>query len=207
MSKPTIFTYYEQIPTWNVQKQLSMWRTNWQRAGFRAVVLGRDVAKRHPLFGKMVDKTRGWFSLNDRRYEEACYVRWCAFAVMVGMIDRAGLMSDYDVVNNGFSAAHMGNPLPVVCHESTRVPCLMQATHAGAEEIVNFILSRDPPPSEHYSDMIAVKESNWPITGMCVELGTPGWQQAPAIHIASGAVQRAQPGADKTQFIASFLKY
>lgn len=158
------------------------------------------------LFGDMLEITREWPTLNDRRYEEACYLRWLALAIMASMVDGPCLMSDYDVINQSFTPAHLGNPAPVVCHEATRVPCLMQVSGSkGANQIVEWILSRQPGNVNHYSDMIAVKEADWPITGSCIEYGTAGWQNAAAVHVATAAVRAQRPGVDKLSVMREIL--
>jgi hypothetical protein len=122
---------------------------------------------------------------------------------MIKITDGRALMSDYDVFNLNFHERDFGRD-DVICHESARVPCLMEANRRGAEAIIDFIINRQPGPDcGHYSDMYAVKESNWPISNFCFEFGDPKCQEALAVHVASGAVQRAQPGADKTEFIRS----
>jgi hypothetical protein len=202
--RPTIFTYHENIPTWDHAQLVSVWRRSWQDKGWRAIVVGREAAKQHPLFGAFVKRTRTFPTVNDRQYEEACYVRWLAFAVMIKITDGRALMSDYDVMNLNFHEDNLSHKIhdDVICHETTRVPCLIEATQHGANEIVNFILNREPGPDcGHYSDMYAFKESTWPISNFCLEHGDPRWQEALAVHVASGAVQRAEPGADKTAFI------
>lgn len=207
----TIFTFYEKIPTWNHTEIVGIWKRNWQRKGYRPMIIGRDAAKRHPRFGEFVKKVRSFPTINDPRYEEACYIRWLGFSVMLDAVaDGRALMSDYDVFNQHFDDSHFGSE-DVRCHELTRVPCLVEATKKGARQIIDFIMSRDPDHATgHYSDMIAFKESDWPITGHCQELGEVRgyckWEDAPAVHVASGAVQRAIPGADKTNFIRGYVK-
>jgi len=204
--KPTIFTYYQRIETWNHSEILLRWRENWQNAGFRTIVCDRNTAKRHPKFGDYLQKIRTFPTINDRHYEEACYLRWLAFEVILDVTDGRGLMSDYDVFNNGFAEIHMGRD-EIVCHERTRVPCLVEATQFGARRIVEFIMAREPDHNVgHYSDMYAFKESDWMISSLCLEMGEDHWELAPAIHVASGAIQRVSPGADKTAFILERFK-
>lgn len=202
--KPTIFTYHEFIPTWSHGQLVQHWKRNWQRHGFRSIVIGRDAAKRHPMFGAFMEKIRQLPTINDRRYEEACYIRWLAFDVMLAVTDGRAIMADYDVMNLNFNARHFGRD-PVICHERTRVPCMVEANHEGARMIIDLIMSRQTTEN-HYSDMYAFKESDWPITGYCLELGEPRWQEALAVHAASGAIQRTSPGADKQKFIIDRFK-
>ena len=207
----TIFTYYERMPLWDHSALLNIWKSNWQKHGFRTIVCGKEMARKHPLYGPFVQKTRTFPTINGRQYEEACYIRWLAFEVMMDATDGRALMSDYDVYANGFNAEqHLGQE-DIRLHELTRVPCLVEANRKGAAEIIAFIMSREMEPEcGHYSDMYAFKESNWPITGFCQEhgevRGAIPWEQAPAIHYASGAIQRALPGADKINFIRGYIK-
>lgn len=199
--KPTVFTYHQKIPTWNHSGIIGVWRRNWQRNGWRTVILGREAAKQHPRYGEVITRVRTYPSVNDWQYEEACYVRWLAFAVMIKITDGRALMTDYDVINLNFRPEHFGRD-DVICHESTRVPCMVESNQKGADAIIDFLMSRQiEPDCRHYSDMYAFKESDWPISNLCLEFGDPKWQEALAVHVASGAVQRAQPGADKTEFI------
>lgn len=207
MNAPTIMTYHETIPTWNHGEILRMWRSNWQNAGFRVLVVGRNIAEKHPLFEQFFARIRTFPTINARRYEEACWIRWLAFEIMLEKLpSRRGIMADYDVFNQGFDKSHMTLSEPIVCHERTRVPCMVEANGQGARAIVEFLMHRDPGDAGHYSDMYAFKESLWPITGWCQEMGEAHWESAPAVHIASGAVQRSCPGADKTAFIRAQMK-
>lgn len=206
----TIFTYHEHIPTWNHAPILNHWKQSWRKAGHRPLVCGRDVAKRHPRFGEFIVKVREFPTINDPKYEEACYLRWLAFEVMIHIADGRGVMADYDVFPNGFRDEHLGSA-DVICHELTRVPCMVEASAKGTKEIIDFIMSRQPEGGcGHYSDMYAFKESSWPITGHCQEMGelrgSVPWQKAPAIHAASGAIQREAPGSDKVKFILKTFK-
>ena len=202
---PTVFTFYQKLPTWNHGTIVAVWKKNWQRHGWRPIVMGREMAKRHPMFGDFITKIRTFPTINDPAYEEACYIRWLAFEIMLDATDGRATMSDYDVFNNGFTVEDQGTE-DIVCHEITQVPCLVSANKKGAREIVEFIMSRNPDHAiGHYSDMIAFKESDWPVSGFCQELGEKRgdcpWRQSKTIHAASGAIHREAPGWDKTQYI------
>jgi hypothetical protein len=207
----TIFTYHENIPTWNHRVLVQHWKQSWRKAGHRPIIMGREMARRHPMFGDFITKIRTFPTINDRHYEEACYIRWLAFEVMIDATDGRAVMADYDVFPNGFNDSHLGTE-DVICHELTKVPCMVEATKKGAREIVEWIMSREPDHSiGHYSDMIAFKENKeWPITGYCLELGEKRgqipWKKAEAIHAASGAIHREAPGWDKTKYIRKHFK-
>ena len=202
---PTVFTYHQKIPTWDHGTIVKVWKQNWKRHNWRPIVMGREMAKRHTMFGDFITKIRTFPTINDPAYEEACYIRWLALEVMMDATDGRATMSDYDVFNNGFTREDQGLE-DVVCHEITRVPCLVSVTKKGARQIIDFIMSREPDhKTGHYSDMYAFKESDFRISGFCQELGeirgAVPWKESKTIHAASGAIDREAHGWDKTKYI------
>ena len=89
-----VYTYHEPLPEVDRTEILSLWAASWRMNGWNPVILGRDIARRHPLYEPFLAKVNSMPTVNGREYETACYLRWLAMVVVGG-----GLMVDDDVVN------------------------------------------------------------------------------------------------------------
>jgi len=103
--RPMIYTFFSRIDSDKKQTgmddqadadQLALWTAEWNLAGWDTVVLNLDHAKLHPRFHefqKALEKVPlEGKSGKNRAYNELCYLRWLAVAIMGG-----GWMSDYDL--------------------------------------------------------------------------------------------------------------
>ena len=183
MSNNRVYTYYEFVPGLVRDDAVMMlWRESWQRHGWEPRLLSRHDANRHPRSEAFMAKVRRFPTRNPANYDLVCWYRWLAFARAGG-----GLMTDMDTINHGLTpdAIQMGAPM---IEEMARVPCMVSADAAGAEQIVADILTGTVPPGiDHYSDMIFFQASGYPHQASCRELGHPGWREAGAVHFSRHA--------------------
>jgi len=89
---PRMHTFFE--PAYNqVEKlleDLEVWKKSWREAGWNAIVLTLEDAKRHHSFEKFRDAfDNADYKTNE--YNRMCFYRWLAVAASGG-----GWMSDYD---------------------------------------------------------------------------------------------------------------
>lgn len=136
----TVFTYFEEIPqrkSSEEKEQLEVWKRTWQAKGFKTVVLNESVARKHPKYAEVKQKIEQLPTVNDKRYEAACYLRWLALGVVGG-----GLMTDYDVVNVNFTweKVRSDSDLINIFSENAACPAVCFMTTEGVEAYVDFLL-------------------------------------------------------------------
>ena len=181
--RPIMFTFFEEIDS---QKRhtgmdeqsdnalLNAWKTKWTEAGWDAVVLNMEHARRHPRFQEFQEKLQnvpmngtGGAGLN-RLYNELCFYRWLAMAVVGG-----GWMSDYDVFPIGYGSGtdqKQSVELPnggsfsifsiVPGSNGAGVPCLMSGLDVEWDRMAFTILQNgeEHEKESHWTDMFALMD-------------------------------------------------
>lgn len=181
-----VFTFYEPVESFGNQNELiNLWIDSWKTRGWNPVVIDQKQACTHKNWVPFnAGKIHSLPTRNPLAYERACWHRWFAFEQMGG-----GVMSDYDVMNNGLTPDEViiGHPLILEQH---RVPCVVAADANGAKLITDHIMSHQPAPRDgHYSDMLMFIDSKWPHIKICKEPGQGDWKKAKLIHFSARACQ------------------
>lgn len=152
-----VYTFYENIDfinkNSNQEELINLWKESWINNGWDPIVLTIDdvlmTDEEHNLISKIP-------TVNNIDYEIACYIRWRAMYRVGG-----GWMSDYDVVNNGFT------PNDAKKYESMsilqgHVPCLVYGSSNNYNDIFNIFCKRGKDyyieinGNKHTSDMIII---------------------------------------------------
>lgn len=182
-----VYTYYDKaVGQQGQEEMLSLWAESWKRHGWSPVVLQPKHATAHRAYNDFRNKIWRLPTVNDRTYEEACYLRWLALAAY----KRCGWMTDYDVINNGFRPRQPKWPVEML--DCTYVPCAVGTLERGPDVIVKMIMSYEHPPgSDHCSDMLIFKtkfdrQEFGPPGKEVAEFGVDGWRTAPLIHFSAG---------------------
>jgi hypothetical protein len=123
------YTYYEEIDEINncphresTQKELlDLCKISWERNGWEFVVLNQSSAEINPFFKEYDEVINGLPTVNLKRYEYSCFMRWLAIAQIGG-----GLMIDYDVINLGFKNQELESDKINVYQN--HVPCVVYGT-------------------------------------------------------------------------------
>lgn len=197
-----IYTYHSPVSKMPPQGGvLERWSKSWGKAGFSPVVLGVSHAKKHPRYEELKALFKSYPTVNYPEYELACYLRWLALAVVGG-----GVMCDYDVMNVSMGPSEF-YATDVLFHERRRVPCLVQASEAGANLLVDHLEKTKPEKHLiHWSDMISLMKSTWTAVDHCTEIGDAGWENAKTIHFAHGACHKYRPTKAKYAVIDEVMK-
>lgn len=74
-----IYTYHESLNRAN-DELVQMFHQVWTSHGFDVIVLGRNDAKQHPKYEWVVETAAKLPTVNCRKFEEICFIRWCALA-------------------------------------------------------------------------------------------------------------------------------
>jgi len=97
--KKKIYAYYESIPTSPQNEEFAcsnLWKASWEGNGWECTMLNKTHAAVSPLFRDLMSKLAKQEGIRDEIV--ARLRRWCALHAVGG-----GWMSDYDVVNLGFT--------------------------------------------------------------------------------------------------------
>ena len=101
-----IFTYYQNINFDSQTPILKLWKKSWEKQGFDATVLTVKDARQSPYYYGFLKKIRlihkNITGYDISQYGISCYVRWLAYSALKRT--EPFLVSDYDVINKGFTA-------------------------------------------------------------------------------------------------------
>ena len=199
---------------------LRVWREQWERAGFEAVILNESIARRHPKYHELRKRYQALPTVNPHNYEIACFLRYLAMAAIGG-----GYMTDYDVLPIQGLMAHVSFP-PVgqfTIHEK-HIPALVSATageyarvatlmakvpwrqqpthfqhknrsHVSDMHAINF-LSQQKTARVHMDPCLVVQASvNLTRAALCQRMRELGCSRLPmAVHYSHSAMARINPG-------------
>jgi hypothetical protein len=194
-----IYTYYDASVGINTQAELiRQWELSWARRGWEPRILTPRNAAQHPFYREFVSHINRLPTVNPRKYENACYLRWLALDAAGG-----GWMSDYDVIN--FAMAPHTRAFPFEIPERNYVPCVSFSTAAGARRPIQLILEYPtnkvlwPAQDGHVSDMLIFQ--NRLINGMDLGKSEVGavvreyheadWMDFPLTHFSAGVTRQA----------------
>lgn len=192
--KPRVHTYFRPCVDPEAlaeQKRiLAIWQENWSSHGWEPVIITENDARKHPDFQKYYDAFYAMPTVNPKEYEMACWLRWVAMAQI-----SCGVMTDYDVLNNGWIPPKWAfDPemvAPFVYSTNNPVPCAVSGYKRGFEfAAVSFATSKErftEGGKAHVSDQLLIQKWGWPSNDDCKEVGTPGWRDAKLIHFSHAA--------------------
>ena len=108
----TVVTYFEEteLPVAEQRRLLEVWTQGWWALGWVPRVLTRAHAEQHPAWGEFSKAFLGYPTFNGRRYEAACWARWCAYSVVAREINAPILATDFDLLNVGGLDSTFGAP-------------------------------------------------------------------------------------------------
>jgi len=182
-----VVSYYEWLDeaTSAEDEPLSyLWAASWEEYGWKTEIACPHEAESHPLFPALLQHVETLPTVNDKKYELACYKRWCAWAFYA-----PALFVDYDVINFGFTPDQL-NHHDGPCFFSVQGHLPMWADRPSVESMLAAMLHWSGASCHyggrpHTSDMMilaalyrGVAES-MPVT---VNYGNSGWDNAKLVH-------------------------
>lgn len=142
-----IYAYYDTVFNGNRNQEeamlLEQWKVNWRSKGWEPLSLNTHHATAHPRYIEWLNKMEKLPTVNPKRYENACFMRWMAMHTLGG-----GWMVDYDVYNLGLE------PIPLtgfVLACAGGVPCMVHIDKLQIEAVIDKMLSPENV-GQHYSD-------------------------------------------------------
>ena len=159
-----VFTYYDtSIPKPEPQGELlTFWSSSWRKAGWSPRILLPGHTVKHPQYEALKQHSPGWR-------------KWLALALQGG-----GWMSEYDVINYGFTSQDRRRMDGVILVDVDHVPCVVRATMTGSDKIISAAIAEGGSARSYFQKRQFGK--NTPKD--CVEFGNPGWQEAPLVHFS-----------------------
>jgi hypothetical protein len=139
--KKTIHAYYESIPSIRQEEEFAcsnLWKGSWESNGWNCVMLNKTHAAVSPLFRGLMGRFLKYEGIAPSAM--ARFSRWCALHAAGG-----GWMSDYDVLNLGFTPSlateiESVHPLHMVAGERSYI---FYATQAKAEEVIGSFVAKE----------------------------------------------------------------
>ena len=186
-SRPVVYTFcapiHGKIPE-HEAALVDLWKASWIANGWEAIVLDESAVRVDEEVARMLLAYRQLPSINRKKLDYYCYVRWLAVAQAGG-----GFMCDYDVINYSFRPQPVGN---LALYERS-VPCLVSGTAAEYERVARFFAAYAVTPDDrlqgkpHVSDMMIVTKNTWLYEQEegCAEFGRSGWETAGAVHFSN----------------------
>ena len=143
-----IYTYYD-IFLKDQDNLIDVWQKSWRKYGWNPIIISKNDSN---ATDQQLEYLTNLPSINPKEYEMACFLRWNAMSNM------GGWMSDYDVVNCGFT------PEDSLVYESMSVleryvPCLVYSSKEDYDKFFNIICDRgldyvvNIDSRQHISDM------------------------------------------------------
>jgi hypothetical protein len=187
-----IYTYYAPLQTIKPADEMALielWKWNWKRNGFDPVVLGVYEAQRSPIYKAFRDAILKFPTPNPAGYDEACWLRWLAYA---GLGDDMVLASDYDCMGYGFEP--FGTDTARINMFAGWVPCFVMARPEIIFEMCNMMMSSTPDKWDEFQGHQIYEDQHWfchamkelpalfnPIPAV-KEFTEPGWEKALVVH-------------------------
>lgn len=204
---PRVVTYFEPLFEATAHEEeglLREWVVNWRDAGWAPVTTGRTLAQAHPRYRELLEAVSALPTVNDRRYEEACWIRWLAFSWWLEWYPRdkgvSCLFIDYDVAAT--------QPI-----EPPSSPCWLALGHDPGcfadkpmlDTIIDAIIKRgkegiieiDGKP--HVSDMTLLNKIGHEIAPNIAICSPYPSTSTPLVHVSNGSVIAHGNGKTKLQ--------
>jgi hypothetical protein len=202
-----VYTYFEQftsIPRPGIELLMKYWRNSWLRHGWTPVVLSDCHFLAHPGSAAFDVACCKLPTVNNWKYELACYRRWMAMERLGG-----GVLTDYDCINYGWRPEELVlSDDRIHLPSNTAAPCVVAGTQAAYRKACDIFMNHVPGEFDsfrgtpHTSDMHisnAQRGKGFFEVSLpeCCEYKTEGWEKAKLVHYATDFMQ----GTSKTNAI------
>jgi len=211
--KNQVVCYFDDMENVGSSVGLSdMWHESWRKYGWEPRVSNHTWLPDHPAHEEVEEHVKHLPTVNPRNYEESCYLRW-----LPAQTSQARLFVDMDTICNGLQPKHLEalnqDKVVALLHDGCPAAVYMPSGFPIYEWILKYkadhaITERGVP---HCSDqamfnwLVVNKRELFVSIDLCKEYGSNGWESAPLIHFASGAVAQHGNGLHKRQVIKSWL--
>ena len=193
--KPIVATYWEEMNGWQQDGLMEEWENSWRRNGWEPVVLRKEDLEKHPLLVEIQKHVEYLPTINNKQYEVACYLRWLAFE-----LSGSQMCVDMDLINYSFTPED-AEKLPQdkvvsLIHNGCPAAIHMPSGYRMWKHILNYKITHCGWENgiPHSSDqnmiirLIDEKHEDFMAIDFCKQYGDAGWDNAPLVHFANGAI-------------------
>lgn len=204
-----IYTFYEPIDNEsynNYDELINIWKKSWIFYGWNPVILSLKDAQEHPKYEKLFKKAQDLPTVNPKKYEMYCYLRWAALA------NKGGWYADVDMINYGFT--------PKVIDENKVVTAGRETLHVNSfymsklvyedllDEIINYEVSDEnyeligEEKVPHVSDMYILSYSKIKVDhcyNNLIEYKKGPYKESSIVHYPTGCMYTDEKDKDKSR--------
>lgn len=196
-SNPPVFTYYEELNRPDEGRLIDLWCESWSAHGWNPIVLSEKDIPHFQRWKSYLKHVSTLPSVNPPGYDLACYKRWIALVARGG-----GLMTDYDVMNYGFTPekAETLKVKDALTFFEERVPSVVFGDRHYFKLACEYIEAYQPLAGDveagrpHVSDMTILQKvwkSTWiKHSPVVVQYSDPGWEKALLVHYCAWKTNR-----------------
>lgn len=175
-----VVTYWSNVGLPYPDKLADRWLESWHAHGFEPVIAGTEDVEQHPRYPDVLFWAATSPTINDRMFEAACWLRWCAYAT-----HSPALFADLDVMNFGLKPEQV----PVGDFEYLGA-ATVYATQVGIEKFIDFMPRSQPYTLSgelHISDLDAMQQFvGYRDHGLCDVCAKP---DKPLVHFGNAYVK------------------
>lgn len=179
-----IYTYYHPIYEDQTDqiRLIELWKDTWAANGWNPCIIGIEHAKMNPRFDEYYEVFSQFPTINSKEYELSCFLRWVAMEYIGD-----GVLTDYDVMNYGFSPIVVDNIIPYA-YNTRCVPCIISGKTQAFSYVLNSFMKYDYSDKDHVSDQSIIQEMQLACChdNICLEYKEEDWYKAPLVHYPYG---------------------
>jgi len=102
-----VYSFYEPIAesgnAEEYEELIYLWKKSWTKQGWNPIIFNLEDCKRHPLYNEIYKICEQRPTVNGKKFEMYCYLRW------LSMADVTGWYCDVDIINYGFKPVDYGD--------------------------------------------------------------------------------------------------
>lgn len=165
------------------------WQEVWQANGWKTRVLTLADAQHSSSFNDIWFKASELPTVNNRDFERACFIRWCAFSQWDGAIADSDVFPRVAYAPSEFETPYTADP----CGG----PGFMVGTRSDYEYIVHAILNYRVKPTDlafgqpHVSDLTVLQNDHHFTRNNDIACWSQeGWEQRPLVHFGNAYINK-----------------
>lgn len=199
----TIACFHMDLGSKEHNEVVDYWQEVWRANGWKTRVLTLSNAQMHPSFNGIWEKANSLPTVNNRDFERACFIRWCAFALFRGAIADSDVFPRVNYPPRDYEIPYTADP----CGG----PGFMVGSTFSYDHILHAIFDYEPKPTDtvfgkpHVSDLTVLQNDNHFARNNDIACyGVDGWRDKPLIHFGNAYLKRLT--GTKLERITKILK-
>lgn len=207
----TVFTYRRRIvgaDDREIGDRLALWAQGFRTAGWNPVILGRDLANRHPKHAEYMATVAQFPTAPDTNIEVA-NARWESFLALA--VQGGGLLAEFDTLPNAsFQPASLPAKAGIASLGGDDRSCLVLASQEGANAFVDAVLAYQPTKDETQTtpaNVLKAMRGDKPATvSFVADCDDPNYRAAKVVHFGTRGLKAAHGALPKSRAMMSCLR-